>query len=108
MPRKASEIDVLVGIRVQLRRLDLGMTQGALAQLLNVSCQQIQKYETGTNRISAGCLWELSQVLSVPITFFFEDWVGAQRSLYGRANSENDRSRKAASGRAMPASRQAR
>ena len=88
MPRKATEIDALVSTRVRIRRLDLGMTQIALGRRLNVSSQQIQKYETGTNRISAGCLWELSQVLSVPISFFFEDWDRAGRILYGHAKSD--------------------
>ena len=55
------------------------MTQGGLGQRLNVSSQQIQKYENGTNRISVGCVWELSQVLSVPVAFFFEDWTRVQK-----------------------------
>jgi transcriptional regulator with XRE-family HTH domain len=63
----------LVGVRVRLRRKELGLNQTKLAKKIGVSFQQVQKYETAANRISAGALYELSKALSVPITYFFED-----------------------------------
>ncbi len=66
-------IDVHVGSRVRLRRNLLGISQTKLAGAVGVIYQQIQKYEKGTNRISASRLFNLSRVLDVPISFFFED-----------------------------------
>ncbi len=66
-------IDIHVGSRVRLRRNLLGMNQTKLAGAIGVAYQQIQKYEKGTNRISASRLFNLSRVLDVPISFFFED-----------------------------------
>lgn len=66
-------VDVHVGSRVRLRRTLLGMTQGKLAKAIGLTFQQVQKYERGANRIGASRLHELSQVLDVPISFFFDD-----------------------------------
>ncbi len=68
-----SPIDVHVGARVRLRRTLLGMNQTKLGEELGLSFQQVQKYENGTNRISASRLYDLSQVLDVSIEHFFED-----------------------------------
>ena len=65
-------IDVYVGKRIRLRREILQMSQTDLAQLLSITFQQLQKYEKGTNRISASRLWDISVVLKVPVTFFYE------------------------------------
>jgi transcriptional regulator with XRE-family HTH domain len=65
-------IDVHVGKRIRMRRLLLGMNQGTLANALRVSYQQIQKYEHGTNRVSASRLSATADILGVPISFFFE------------------------------------
>ena len=65
-------IDVHVGKRIRQRRWMLGMTQQELAKEVGVRFQQVQKYETGKNRISASRLWEVSRVLGVPISYFFE------------------------------------
>ena len=66
-------IDIHVGARVRLRRNLLGLTMQTLAKAVGVTYQQLQKYEWGVNRISASRLFNLSQVLGVPISFFFDD-----------------------------------
>jgi transcriptional regulator with XRE-family HTH domain len=66
-------IDVHVGKRVRERRVQLGMSQKNLAEAVGVSFQQIQKNERGTNRIGASRMFELSKVLDVPVSFFFDD-----------------------------------
>jgi transcriptional regulator with XRE-family HTH domain len=65
-------VDKHVGSRVRMRRLMLGMSQGALADQLGITFQQVQKYEKGTNRISASRLQAMSYILQVPVSFFFE------------------------------------
>ena len=71
--RLPNPIDVHVGARVRLRRFLLGMSQGRLADQLGVTFQQVQKYEKGTNRISASRLQAISDVFRVPPSFFFQD-----------------------------------
>ena len=66
-------VDVHVGRRVRLRRTLLGMSQEKLGEALGLTFQQIQKYERGANRIGSSRLYKLSQVLDVPISFFFDD-----------------------------------
>jgi transcriptional regulator with XRE-family HTH domain len=61
-----------VGERIRIRRTELGLTQEDLAQQLAISYQQVQKYETGTNRISAGRLYEIAITLKTDISYFFE------------------------------------
>jgi transcriptional regulator with XRE-family HTH domain len=73
MVARANPVDVHVGQRVRSRRVMLGMTQDALGKALGLTFQQVQKYERGGNRISAGRLFALSRVLNVPISFFYED-----------------------------------
>jgi len=65
-------VDVHVGKRVRHRRWMVGMTQQQLAEKVGIKFQQIQKYETGMNRVSASRLWAISENLDVPISFFFE------------------------------------
>ena len=65
-------VDVHVGKRVRHRRWMVGMTQQQLAERVGIKFQQIQKYETGMNRISASRLWDISAALGVPVSFFFE------------------------------------
>src|SRR5262245_59172708 len=67
-----SPIDKHVGSRVRMRRLMLAMSQEKLAAALGLTFQQVQKYEKGTNRIGASRLQQISQILQVPIAFFFE------------------------------------
>jgi len=65
-------VDVHVGKRVRHRRWMVGMTQQQLAEKVGIKFQQIQKYETGMNRISASRLWDIAEALEVPVSFFFE------------------------------------
>lgn len=66
-------IDVHVGARLRLRRTLLGLSQEKLGEAVGITFQQLQKYERGSNRISASRLYNLSQVLGVPVSFFFDD-----------------------------------
>ena len=66
-------VDVHVGKRIRLRRTLLGMSQEQLGNALNITFQQVQKYERGANRVSASRLWDISQIIDVPINYFFED-----------------------------------
>jgi len=66
-------IDIHVGQRMRLRRTMLGKSQDQMARALGVSFQQVQKYERGTNRISASRLFDVSRFLNVPVSYFFED-----------------------------------
>lgn len=66
-------IDIHVGQRLRLRRTLLGLSQEVLGEAVGITFQQLQKYERGANRISASRLFNLSQVLGVPVSFFFED-----------------------------------
>ena len=65
-------VDIHVGKRVRQRRWMVGVTQQHLAERVGIKFQQIQKYETGMNRISASRLWDIAAVLEVPVNFFFE------------------------------------
>ncbi|QBF32903.1 helix-turn-helix domain-containing protein [Thalassococcus sp. S3] len=65
-------VDVHVGKRVRHRRWLIGMTQQQLAEHVGIKFQQIQKYETGANRISASRLWDIADALDVQVSFFFE------------------------------------
>jgi transcriptional regulator with XRE-family HTH domain len=67
------EIDAHVGRRVRLHRTLMGMSQTSLGQAVGITFQQIQKYERGTNRIGASRLYQFSQVLDVPVSFFFDE-----------------------------------
>ena len=66
-------VDMHVGKRVRLRRTLLGLSQEQLGTELNITFQQVQKYERGANRISASRLWDIGQILDVPINYFFDD-----------------------------------
>jgi transcriptional regulator with XRE-family HTH domain len=92
MPRGAhNPIDKHVGSRVRMRRLMLDLSQTDIADALGLTFQQVQKYEKGSNRISAGRLQHLSQILQVPVPFFFE---GAPAASGARpsASAEDDHS----------------
>lgn len=65
-------VDVHVGKRIRHRRWLVGMTQQQLAERVGIKFQQIQKYETGANRVSASRLWDIADALEVPVNFFFE------------------------------------
>ncbi len=89
--RKPNIIDTHVGARMRLRRTLLGISQEQLAAALGLTFQQVQKYERGTNRISASRLFQLSRVLDVPITWFFDEMdadVAAQGSRIPKGFAE--------------------
>ncbi|KQT83934.1 helix-turn-helix transcriptional regulator [Aurantimonas sp. Leaf443] len=75
--KKPNPIDQHVGSRVRLRRTMLGMSQEKLGESLGITFQQIQKYEKGSNRIGASRLQRISEVLNVPVSYFFEDAPGS-------------------------------
>jgi transcriptional regulator with XRE-family HTH domain len=70
--RDATRTDQLIGELIRKRRIDVGLTQDELARRINVTARQLQKYEGGTNRISASRLVECAQALGVPVVWFFE------------------------------------
>ncbi|WCR09489.1 helix-turn-helix transcriptional regulator [Paracoccus stylophorae] len=65
-------VDVHVGKRIRHRRWMIGMTQQQLADKVGIKFQQIQKYETGMNRVSASRLWDIARAVDVPVSFFFD------------------------------------
>jgi transcriptional regulator with XRE-family HTH domain len=70
--------NIHLGKKLRMRRLSLGLTQTKVANAINVTFQQIQKYEKGTNGVSSSRLMQLSNFLKVPITYFYEDYAGSQ------------------------------
>ena len=74
-----------LGSKLRMRRLSLGLTQTKVAQAINVTFQQIQKYEKGTNGISSLRIMQLANFLKVPVVFFFEDF-----PLYQGSNTKSD------------------
>ncbi|KAJ02685.1 helix-turn-helix transcriptional regulator [Sulfitobacter mediterraneus] len=72
----AHKVDLHVGKRIRQRRWLTGMTQQKLAELVGIKFQQIQKYETGANRVSASRLWDIADALDVNVAFFFEGMEG--------------------------------
>lgn len=94
MPRSSQDIDIAVGARVAARRMALGLSQTALARSLGVSFQQLQKYESGINRISASRLHQIATVTGAAVADFFPDdqsrseggdWLGELRDLTATA-----------------------
>jgi transcriptional regulator with XRE-family HTH domain len=86
MVKKApNPIDKHVGSRVRMRRMMLGMSQEKLGDALSLTFQQVQKYEKGTNRIGASRLQQISTILQVPVSFFFE---GAPTMIGDRVDGE--------------------
>jgi len=92
--RSANEIDIHVGQRLRLARILRGLSQDELGKEVGVTFQQIQKYERGTNRVSAGRLVALAKALELEILFFFQDLddaqAGDQKALPLYALSEED------------------
>ena len=72
-------VDVHVGKRIRHRRWLVGMTQQQLAESVGIKFQQIQKYETGANRVSASRLWDIADALDVDVSFFFEGLEGGEQ-----------------------------
>jgi transcriptional regulator with XRE-family HTH domain len=86
--RAANAVDRKLGQRVRARRLEIGMSQERLAELLGVTFQQVQKYEKGVNRIAASRLFDISAALDVPVARFFEGLVGGR--VEGVADESKD------------------
>ena len=80
-------VDAHVGQRLRLRRWSVGMTQQQLGDEVSLKFQQIQKYETGTNRVSASRLWDIAAALEVPVGFFFEG-IGNPTNDGGKARGD--------------------
>ncbi|MEM8986073.1 MAG: helix-turn-helix transcriptional regulator [Pseudomonadota bacterium] len=83
--KSPNPIDIHVGSRVRLRRMLVGLSQDKLGEALGLTFQQIQKYEKGVNRIGASRLFQISKILTVPVSFFFDDMPGEETGLSGFA-----------------------
>jgi transcriptional regulator with XRE-family HTH domain len=81
---KPNPVDVHVGGRVRLRRTLLGLSQEKLGEAIGLTFQQVQKYERGANRIGASRLYDLSRVLDVPVSYFYEDMAEDTASMSPR------------------------
>ncbi len=81
-------VDVHVGKRIRHRRWMVGMTQQQLGEIVGIKFQQIQKYETGMNRVSASRLWDIAKALEVPISFFFEGLDEGYENVVGTDEAE--------------------
>ena len=84
---RPSPIDTHVGARIRLRRTLLGMSQERLGESLGLTFQQVQKYERGVNRVGASRLFDLSRVLDVPISFFFDDMPESLAGIHGTGHA---------------------
>lgn len=92
MNRKApNPIDIHVGSRIRLRRVLVGMSQEKLGEQLGITFQQVQKYEKGTNRVGSSRLYRISQILGVPVSFFFEDIPGQAAGDSGFQETQSER-----------------
>jgi transcriptional regulator with XRE-family HTH domain len=78
--KQANAIDVHVGLRIRSARLAAGLSQERLGHEIGVTFQQVQKYEKGSNRVGASRLSDAAKVLSVPVSFFFENDAGCEKS----------------------------
>ncbi|OYR10419.1 helix-turn-helix domain-containing protein [Brucella grignonensis] len=88
--KKPNPIDVHVGSRIRLRRNMLGLSQEKLGENLGITFQQIQKYEKGTNRVGASRLQAISSILTVPVSFFFEDAPGSNPTSQAGFAEDNE------------------
>ena len=87
--RSPNPVDLHVGARVRMRRKFLGMSQEGLAETIALTFQQVQKYERGSNRISASKLWEIAKALKAPVAYFFEGY-GENEAVEGFSESESE------------------
>ncbi|MEN3792468.1 helix-turn-helix transcriptional regulator [Fulvimarina sp. MAC3] len=87
--KKPNPIDTHVGSRVRLRRTMLSLSQEKLGEALGITFQQVQKYEKGTNRIGASRLQRISEVLKVPVSFFFEDAPASSEPVTGMSEPQS-------------------
>ena len=92
---KNNLVDSHIGRRLRLRRTLMGLSQEKLGEAMGLSFQQVQKYERGTNRIGASRLFELSKILSVPVTYFYDGLTGMKNNAsgdwqYGQESASTD------------------
>ena len=87
--RGPNPVDLHVGARVRMRRKFLGMSQEGLAETIDLTFQQVQKYERGSNRIIASKLWEIAKALKAPVAYFFEGY-GENEAVEGFSESESE------------------
>jgi transcriptional regulator with XRE-family HTH domain len=87
LKKTPNPVDKHVGSRVRMRRVLIGMSQEKLGEALGITFQQIQKYEKGTNRIGASRMQQIATVMSVPVSYFFEDAPGADGKQSGFGES---------------------
>ena len=85
--KNPNPIDVHVGSRVRMRRMLVGLSQEKLGERLGLTFQQVQKYEKGSNRVSASRLYQMAQILGVPVQFFFEDLPEQAKGAFGSASA---------------------
>jgi transcriptional regulator with XRE-family HTH domain len=79
--KKINPVDVYVGSRLRMRRAMLGLSQNKMGELVGVSFQQIQKYEKGVNRMGSSRLYQISKLLLVPISYFFDGYDEAEGNV---------------------------
>lgn len=77
--RSSTSADREIGRRLKIRRLDLGISQTAVADALGLTFQQVQKYEKGTNRISAARLQRVAEILDIPIAYFYDEKIAGTK-----------------------------
>jgi transcriptional regulator with XRE-family HTH domain len=82
-------VDRHVGLRIRMRRKEMGVSQERLAEALGITFQQVQKYERGANRVSASKLWEIASALKTPVAYFY-DGLGDQESLAAQRDAAQD------------------
>ena len=85
-----ANFNIHLGKKLRMRRLSLGLTQTKVAEAINVTFQQIQKYEKGTNGVSSSRLIQLSKFLKVPITYFYEDYKDFEDIDKNNLDNNND------------------
>lgn len=87
------DVDVFVGKRLRLRRTMMGLSQEAVAKAVNITFQQVQKYEKGANAMNANRLFEFARFMNVPVAYFFEglDSFSSSSANSGFAESEADK-----------------
>lgn len=82
-------VDRHVGLRIRMRRKEMGVSQERLAEALGITFQQVQKYERGANRVSASKLWEIAAALKTPVAYFY-DGLGDQDALAAQRDAAQD------------------
>jgi transcriptional regulator with XRE-family HTH domain len=82
-------VDRHVGVRIRMRRKELGVSQERLAESLGITFQQVQKYERGANRVSASKLWEIASALKTPVAYFY-DGLGDQEAAAAQRDAAQE------------------